>query len=187
VQAPPSGGSGNGLEGFFGNPTYGDDFGTFSSPRLFVPVASNITFGSFFLPGSNGASPAAVSGFGAVFTDVDLAGTTIQYFDTDGNLLYTGSVPSGTVADKSLSFLGVVFDAGELIASVRITSGNAPLGSAVDGGAVDLVAMDDFLYSEPRTTIPEPSTLALLGLSALGLFRARRRYAKRRDARLAAS
>lgn len=187
VQAPPSGGPSSGLEGFFGNATYGDDFGTFSSPRLFVPTGSNITEGVFSLPGSNGALPAAVSGFGAVFTDVDLAGTTIEYFDAGGNLVYTGSVPLGKVADKSLSFLGVVFNAGELIARVRITSGNAPLGSAViDGGAVDLVAMDDFLYSEPRTTIPEPSTLALLGLCALGLFRVRRRYAKGPGASLVA-
>jgi hypothetical protein len=187
VQAPPSGGANGGLEVFFSNATYGGDFGTFSSPRLFVPVGSNITDGFFFLPGSNGALPATVSGFGAVFSDVDLAGTTIEYFNTDGNLVHTGSVPAGTVADQSLSFLGVVFDAGEFIARVRITTGNAALAPGVnDGGAVDLVAMDDFLYSEPRT-IPEPSTLALLGLGALGLFRARRLWAKGRDASLAAS
>jgi PEP-CTERM motif len=172
TQAPPSGGPTDGLAGLFGNPTYGTIFSTFSPLRLFAPVGSNITEGLFFLPGSNGALPATVSGFGAVFTDVDLADTTtIEYFNANGHPVHSASVPSGTVADGSLSFLGVVFDAGERIARVRITTGNSALGPN-DGGGVDVVAMDDFLYGEP---IPEPSTLALLGLAVAGFAFARRR------------
>jgi hypothetical protein len=38
---------------------------------LFTPVGSNITDALFFVPGTNGAVPATVTGFGAVFTDVD--------------------------------------------------------------------------------------------------------------------
>ena len=70
-QAPPSGGPTNGLAGLFNNPTYGTTFSTFSPLRLFVPAGSNITDGLFFLPGTNGGTRATVTGFGAVFTDVD--------------------------------------------------------------------------------------------------------------------
>jgi hypothetical protein len=93
-QAPPSGGPQGGLAVLFDNPTYGVIFTAFSPLRLFTPVDSRITEGLFFVPGSNGGIPATVSGFGAVFTDVDRqdgdesdkkrdkrpAGTAIEYF-----------------------------------------------------------------------------------------------------------
>jgi hypothetical protein len=90
VQAPASAsGSGDDLGTFFGNATYDATFSTFSPVRLFVPVASNITDGLFFIPGTGGSTPATVSGFGAVFTDVDLADSTqIEFFDILGNSLY---------------------------------------------------------------------------------------------------
>jgi hypothetical protein len=167
----------DGLAGLFSNPTYATTFSTFSPLRLFVPVGSNVTDVLFFMPGSNGAVSATVRGFGAVFSDVDLAGlTSLSFFDPEGNLLYSKPVETGSVADGSLSFLGVVFDAGERIARVRIITGNSALGPN-DGGLVDVVAMDDFLYSEPvvlSTAIPEPSALSLLGLSALAWFGMRR-------------
>lgn len=175
LQAPLSGGATNGLAGI--NPTYATTFSTFSALRLFVPTGSNVTDALFFLPGSNGAVAATVSGFGAVFTDVDLPNSTsIALFDAQDNLLYSAFAPAGTIADGSLSFLGVVFGAGERIARVRITTGNAALGPN-DGGGIDVVGMDDFLYGEPRASVPEPTPLALLGLGAVWLLRARRRSA----------
>ena len=151
LQAPKSGGANGGLATSFNNPTYGTIFNAFSPTRLFVPVGSNITDVDFFIPGSNGATLAAVRGFGVVFTDVDLAGSTrLEFFDINDTSLGSYDVPPGTVANGSLSFLGVVFDDRDLVARVRITSGNMALGPNDDPAQrVDIVAMDDFLYSEP--------------------------------------
>jgi hypothetical protein len=98
-------------------------------------------------------------------------------FDMLDNLLYQRYVPAGSVGDQSLSSLGVVFDAGERISRVRITTGNAALGGSTNdnpAAGIDLVAMDDFLYSEPSAGAPEPTTLALFGLGRAGLGLRRR-------------
>ncbi len=154
-QAPPSGGPQGGLEVLFNNPTYGTIFSTFSLKRLFTPVGSNITEAVFFLPGTNGGVPATVSGFGAVFTDVDRpdgsgnrrASTLIKYFGANGKLLFRSFVPSSP-GDGSLSFFGIVFDDAR-IARVRITSGNVAPGPD-DDRKHDIVVMDDFIYGEPQ-------------------------------------
>jgi hypothetical protein len=151
------------------NPTYSSMFQTFSPQRLFTAVGSNIVDVNFFVPGST--NPATVSGFGSVFTDVDLANTTsIQYFNASGVSLGTFFAPT---ANNGLSFLGVSrFDEG--VARVRITTGNSALGpSELAGTPTDVVAMDDFLYGEPQAVIPEPSSLLLLltGLSGLAWIR----------------
>ena len=160
-QAPPAGGPQGGLAVLFNNPTYGTIFGTFSPQRLFTPVGSNITDALFFVPGSNGTVPAMVSGFGAVFTDVDQpdgsgpgkkrgnrkASTLIEYYGVNGNLLFSSFVPASP-GDASLSFFGIVFDDAR-IARVRITSGNVAPGPD-DEGKHDVVMMDDLLYGEPQ-------------------------------------
>lgn len=98
-------------------------FRTFSPERLFTALDSNITEVLFFVPGT--PIPATVDGFGAVFTDVNRAKITkIEYFDVNGSLLFSRSVPPGTTTRESLSFLGVGFDGGERVFLVRITSGN---------------------------------------------------------------
>jgi len=166
------------------NPTYSTAFQTFSPQRLFTSLGSNVMDVSFFVPGST--SPASTSAFGAVFTDVDLANTTrIEFFDPFGDLLAERFVPAGTVADKSLSFLGVVFNAGEEIARVRITTGTDPLASGTNdnpAAGIDLVVMDDFLYREPQAlqAIPEPASWTLLAGGTLALFGLRRRWKRDR-------
>ena len=163
-QAPVSTGTGD-LSEVFGV-DYSTTFQAFSPVRLFVPVGSNVTDGVFSVAGTNGAIPGGTSAFGAVFTDVDLAGeTTIELFSLSGDLLASVDVPAAP-GDGEFSFLGIVLDASEGLAHrMRITTGNTPLG-AVDNpvGGVDVVAMDDFIFAEPQA-VPHPSPLALIGVA----------------------
>ena len=161
------------------NPTYVSQFQTFSAQRLFTSIGSNVVDVTFFVPGSTTA--ALTNGFGAVFTDVDLANTTsLTFFDSANASLGIFFVPAGTTAAESLSFLGVDFGSA-VVSRVRIASGNAALGPN-DGGGLDLVVMDDFLYGEPVAAVgavPEPSTWAMmvLGFAGVGFMAYRRRRA----------
>lgn len=120
-------------------------FAVFSPQRLFTALGSNIVETTFFVPGS--ATPATVSGFGSVFTDVNRADSTkIEFLNVNGRVVFSRNVLPGGTRPGSLSFLGVGFDAGEKIYMVRITSGN----QSVRTPARDVVVMDDFIYAEPQ-------------------------------------
>ena len=174
-QAPPSGGAGGGLETVFNNATYGTIFDTFSAPRLFVPVGSNVTDAIFFIPGTNGTIRAGVQGFGAVFTDVDLAGSTrIELYDFEDNLIDSVNVPD-IAGTNTLSFLGLLAGPGDpQIVRVRLITGTEALGPN-DGGSVDIVAMDDFFYSEPQLVAAPAALLLLAGALPVAALRFRRR------------
>src|ERR1044072_398418 len=161
VQAPagtdvPPGG----LAGVVGNPTYKTSFRPFSNLRLFSASGGKVADVTFFVPGG-GNVPATVSGFGAVFTDVDQpngsgpaqkrgnrnASTLIEYYGVNGQLLFSSFVPASP-GDGGLSFFGIVLPDAR-IAHVRITSGHVALGGD-DSEKDDVVAMDDFIYGEPQ-------------------------------------
>lgn len=161
TQAPASGGPQGGLAVLFNNPTYGTIFKPFSNMRLFTPVGSNITEALFFRPGSNGSLPATVTGFGAVFTDVDQpdgsgpgekrgnrgASTLMEFFGVNGELLFSSFVPASP-GDGSQSFFGIKFNDAR-IARVKITTGDVAPGPD-DDSTNDIVVMDDFIYGEPK-------------------------------------
>lgn len=132
------------------DPSYSSIFTTFSAERLFIARSNNVTEVKFFIPGTN--TPATVSGFGVVFTDVDQVGPTyIKYYGINDKLLGFTNVPA---ANNGLSFGGVSFNAGERVSRVEIVSGNNIManGNLDNGTSFDLVAMDDFIYGEPRAT-----------------------------------
>lgn len=132
------------------NRAFPDLFQTFSPQKLFAPVSSTVTELTFVVPGSN--TKATVAGFGAVFTDVDLAGVSrIEYLDGRDGVVHTEWVKNVPWKNKSLSFVGVTFKS-KKIAKVRIYSGNVNLGGGYWGedNKKDAVALDDFLYAEPK-------------------------------------
>lgn len=146
------------------NATYLSLFTTFSAQRLFTALGSNIVDVNFFVPGTT--TPTFTTGFGAVFSDVDLANTTsIQFFNLANVSIGTLFAPSAT-GNETLSFVGGLFNAGEQVGRVRITSGNTALGPNESLPTTDLVVMDDFIYAEPRA-VSEPASL---GLFLLGLL-----------------
>jgi hypothetical protein len=126
---------------------------------------------TFVLPGTNTA--AVTSGFGAIFTDVELAGTSsIEYLGSQGVSLGKFDVPVG--ASGETQFLGVLFDQ-PIIEKVVLTLGTNALFS-FDGtafksfgpenlaGGIDLAVTDDFAFATPvvaASAVPEPSISAL--------------------------
>lgn len=135
------------------NANYPSIFTTFSAQRLFTMRNAHMMEVTFVIPGTE--IPATVNGFGVVFCDVDSATggnrTLIRVYGVSGRQLSAASAP---VLDNGLSFVGISFNAGERIARVVIESGNAPLSATNDDGinGVDVAAMDDFIYGEPRAT-----------------------------------
>jgi hypothetical protein len=133
------------------NPGYGDQFNFFSANKIFAAVGSNVIDVTFRVAGTT--APALVSGFGAVFSDVDTpAASHLDYYASDGRLLGHYDAPVRSDA-AGLSFLGVKYDS-IAVARVRITLGQGAMGAGIDdvsaGGSLDLVALDDFLYGEPQ-------------------------------------
>jgi len=129
------------------NPAYADSFETFSPERLFSPIGSNIVNLTFFVPGTDVA--ALVTGFGAVYTDVDREGSSFEFFDRDGESLGRFDVPAN---DNGLSFLGIAFST-PVVARVHIAYGNTALGPD-ESVVVDVAVMDDFIYGEPQPIEP---------------------------------
>ena len=137
------------------NPSYAGEFVAFSRPKLFIARGSTITDVQFVVAGSN--DQALVTGFGSVFEDVGRAhSTTIEYFDVNGRRILKIAAPRRS-DDGGISFVGAVFGS-PVVARVRITSGDTPLGSDTQdnvkgqGKKQDLVAMDDFIYGEPHAS-----------------------------------
>jgi len=133
------------------NPSYAAEFSTFSPKKIFSPVGSNVMDVTFQVAGQ--PTQALVSGFGAVFSDVDVANrTTIEFFDAAGYSL--GKIVAPVRSDAAgLSFVGAKFDA-DVVSRVRITLGTGSLSATAKdisaGGQLDLVVVDDFIYGEPR-------------------------------------
>ena len=137
------------------NATYATAFAPFSPERLFAPIGSNVTRTQLRRP-EHGHRRGHATGSGSCSaTSTAPRSRRSSCVAPDGQSLGTYNVPA-TAGDASLSFLGVRYDAGERIAVARITTGEAALGAddVTQGGAADVVAMDDIIYGEPQATPP---------------------------------
>jgi hypothetical protein len=133
------------------NAEYATDFGTFSPTKIFSPIGSNVMDVLFQVAGQ--PTPATVTGFGAVFSDVDIPeGSSIELFDVNDKSLARVTAPVRSDAG-GLSFAGAKFDT-PIVARVRLTLGTGSLGANVKditaGGALDLVVVDNFIFGEPK-------------------------------------
>ena len=128
------------------NASYSGAFQSFSAQRLFTALGNHSYEVRFFVPGTT--TPALVSGFGAIFSDVDVADTTyIQIFGANGeNLLASATSP----ASSGYSFLGYFTINGQAqISRAVVSPGNTPAGPNDNNAGVDVVFADDFIYGEP--------------------------------------
>lgn len=137
------------------NHNYGAQFAFFSATKTFAAVGSNIIDVTFRVRADTSVK-GVVTGFGAVFSDVDVRDRTLlEYFDRDDRLLGRHAVPVRRDA-AGLSFVGVKFESA-LVARVRITLGTGSLGAGIEdvsnGGTADLVILDDLNFGEPE---PQP-------------------------------
>jgi hypothetical protein len=131
------------------NPLAAGQFSSFSGNKTFANISSNLWPVDFQVAGQQKA--AAVKGFGAVFSDVDLNNSTSLEFFNGTKSLGKYFVPPHTTT-SSFSFLGVYFKNGETITRVLVSHKGFLSGGTkdvTDNGPDDLIVLDDFLYSEP--------------------------------------
>jgi hypothetical protein len=145
------------------NPSASTAFQSFSPERLLALYGETTVEATFFLP-SVPSQQAYVRGFGAIFSDVSIFGATrLEAFGRSGQRLAAIDVPA---AAGGLSFAGLWIDEGEWIDRIRLTVGQTGIEDV--SGALDVVALDDFIYAEPRI-VPEPGVAALVAAAVLTL------------------
>jgi hypothetical protein len=163
------------------NPSATGLFPAFSTPNTFAMFNDNGIDFKFVTPsGTNTALvPALSSGFGAIFLNVQNAGTTtIQYFHGQ-NLLDTLTVPTNPTPGAAV-FAGERFTTAtgapaNIVTNVLLTLGNNVIfkfdgttatsgptngaGTGIDGKTNNLVAVDDWDYPEP---VPAPNGFSIV-------------------------
>jgi len=105
----------------------------------------------------------AIDSFGAYFTGVQRGDATLTYLDGSTTVL---TMPAADLSNGGTTFFGFS-DSGASIASIAYFTGT--------GG--DYVGVDDIRYGNAGNAVPEPATLAILGLGLAGLSISRRRKA----------
>ncbi len=160
-----------------GQPTaFGFDsaFPVFSDERLFASVGGS-SFDILFFDPSDQTTQATVSGFGAVFSGLQIASPVQLQFFNLANELIGNLDPIGTDTGDGLSFFGAIFDAPE-IAKVSVIGDSRFLteNGRFAGPRGDGFAFDDFIFGEPipvsQVNVSAPSTIAFFIVSFVAFF-----------------
>jgi hypothetical protein len=175
------------------NPATAGQFNNFSPSNTFVMFdQTNGQFEDRFIDQhftlAGTTTLAGTRGFGAIFNDVELPGSSsIEYFgrDASNNKVSLGKFNVATGASGESEFLGVLFDQ-PIVTDVTLTVGTnalfsfdgttlASFGAQNLANGIDLAITDDFVFAEPTpfTAVPEPST-AVLFASGTALLAAQR-------------
>ena len=134
------------------DPGYANEFPSFSAGKSFSQAYGKETEVIFKVPGSH--TRAYVESFGIVFIDVDRNhAATLEFFDEQDNSLGKFRASAQKMYGK-YSFLGVRLP-GKKIVKVKIISGTGVLAEGSrdisQGSMIDLITMDDIIYSEPKS------------------------------------
>lgn len=134
------------------------NFIAFSEKRLFTPVKGNVVVTKFQIPGKK--IPATVSGFGAVYVDVNKRHTSfLELFDARGCRIAKVYVPPKA---KGLSFVGLRatyvqhhkygkwYKVKAPVYKAVMKLGNTRISKHYPGYHSDIVVTDDFIYGEPQ-------------------------------------
>lgn len=125
------------------------EFSPFSGNKQFAVINSGLWPVEFRVAGTQ--TPAGINALGIVFIDVDKENSTFIEFFNAGGSLGKYYAPAHNSSSK-FSFIGVYFP-GRKISYIKVGH-EAMLSSRQkdisQGGTQDLVALDDFIYSEPE-------------------------------------
>lgn len=139
------------------NPASPINFGTqgkftvFSEARLLGVFGSTVMDVIFHDP-THQEQRALSNGFGTVFTGNTIAGLTkLDFYDENDKWIHKVTAPSS--GEGKLSFAGTKFNDYK-VSRVRITLGNLAVDKCADEDSTkDCVAMDDFVYGEPKPIV----------------------------------
>ena len=148
--------------------------GTASAGRYSVPSASSTNFWEVSAGGSGNFEVSfteSIAAFGFYGIDIGDFGGQLKLLLSNGDeLVVNNTVGSNGSTDGSVLFFGVIAEnAAEEFTSVEFLTTT---------GQGDIFAFDNFtIGKEEQVTVPEPGTLALLGLGLAGLGFSRRKRA----------
>ncbi len=153
--------------------SYATQFPAFSPKINFKLLADGPQKNTFLL--ADRQTPALTSAFGAVFTDVERAGTSgLVFRDQFDRELGRFFVPAG--ASGQSQFLGVIFSR-TVVARVDVLMGESgedfgTIDDVSNMGTADLVVTDDFVFQRGVVPVPTISAVVLRSngvLSVLGI------------------